>query len=139
MRSDSQESESSFGTFNGLQEAVDWFKKFDIPLYGIQKNPTQHTWTTSPKAYGQWMIDDIAVGTPLMICDAISNRPFVDWRKISALLLQYELIAPKDFHNCIEILGNWFARDKKLWEIDTLEKYEEYCNTLKIDGNYGNK
>src|ERR1035437_7362658 len=48
-----------------LTEAVDWFKKNEIPLFGIQINPNQRSWTTSPKAYGQLIIDDAALGCPL--------------------------------------------------------------------------
>jgi len=69
-----------------LQEAIDWFAKNDIPLYGIQTNPTQKDWTDSPKAYGQLMIDDTAVGCPLKIDKKISQRPFVDWEKVEELL-----------------------------------------------------
>ena len=48
-----------------LTDAVNWFKQNDIPLYGIQSNPTQKTWTTSPKSYAELMIDDSALGCPL--------------------------------------------------------------------------
>ena len=34
-----------------LQEAVDWFCKNVIPLYGVNHNPTQRGWTQSPKVY----------------------------------------------------------------------------------------
>jgi hypothetical protein len=34
---------------NGLGDAIKWFKDNDIPLYGVQTNPTQKHWTTSPK------------------------------------------------------------------------------------------
>jgi hypothetical protein len=47
---------------NYLTEALNWFKDNNIPLYGVQTNPTQHTWTTSPKAYAQLYIDDAALG-----------------------------------------------------------------------------
>lgn len=75
---------------NYLTDAVNWFKENDIPLYGIQTNPTQHTWTTSPKSYAQIMIDDSALGCPLSY-DAkgvFSNRPFVDWVRIRHLLVE---------------------------------------------------
>lgn len=70
-----------------LTQAVDWFKKQNIPLYGIQRNPTQDTWTTSPKAYGQIMIDDSAIGCPLIYDANYSDRPFVDWKKVEQLLI----------------------------------------------------
>src|SRR6476620_5961835 len=50
---------------NFLTDAVEWFKSNDIPLYGIQINPQQTEWTTSPKAYAQLYIDDAAYGCPL--------------------------------------------------------------------------
>jgi len=70
---------------NYLTDAVEWFKQNDIPLYGIQKNPTQHTWTTSPKAYGQIMIDDSALGCPLEY-PKDGTRPFVKWDLVRQLL-----------------------------------------------------
>ena len=73
---------------NHLSDAVSWFKKHGIPLYGIQKNPTQHTWTSSPKAYGQIMIDDSAVGCPLIYStfNGVEQRPYVDWQKVREIL-----------------------------------------------------
>jgi hypothetical protein len=62
-----------------LTDAIRWFANNDIPLYGIQKNPTQHSWTTSPKSYAQLMIDDSALGCPLKMDLLVSKRPFVDW------------------------------------------------------------
>lgn len=73
-----------------LDEAVNWFKKNEIPLYGIQTNPTQHTWTTSPKAYGQLIIDDICLGIPLV--KKMSTRPYVDWVKVKEILIQEEIL-----------------------------------------------
>jgi len=73
-----------------LDEAVNWFKKNEIPLYGIQTNPTQHTWTTSPKAYGQLIIDDICLGIPLV--KKMSTRPYVDWVKVKEILIQKEIL-----------------------------------------------
>lgn len=75
---------------NYLTDAVNWFKENDIPLYGIQTNPTQHTWTTSPKSYAQIMIDDSAVGCPLSydVKGVFSTRPFVDWVRVRHLLVE---------------------------------------------------
>lgn len=41
-----------------LTETVDWFREHGIPLYGVQCNPTQFNWKTSPKSYAEIMIDD---------------------------------------------------------------------------------
>ena len=75
-----------------LSDAVKWFEMNDIPLYGIQTNPTQSKWTLSPKAYGQLIIDDAALGCPLMMNEEISNRPFVDWNKVKMLLIKMGVI-----------------------------------------------
>lgn len=74
-----------------LTEAVSWFKKNDIPLYGIQSNPTQLSWTTSPKSYAQLMIDDSAFGCPLVFNPEYSSRPYVDWDKVEEGLEQMGL------------------------------------------------
>lgn len=77
-----------------LSDAVQWFKDNDIPLYGIQKNPTQHTWTSSPKAYGNLIIDDSGLGIPLIMpIEGVDNwRPYVDWAGVRELLSIYGLM-----------------------------------------------
>lgn len=74
---------------NYLSDAINWFKENEIELYGIQTNPTQHTWTTSPKALGNLIIDDTGINIPLLYNPNISNRPYVDWNKIEFLLKNY--------------------------------------------------
>ncbi len=90
MRSDIAESEKNNEEMlirpgNYLTDAINWFKRHEIPLYDIQKNPTQHTWTTSPKAYADLYIDDSALGCPLSRLME-EPRPFVDWKKVKELL-----------------------------------------------------
>lgn len=75
-----------------LTDAVNWFKENDIPLYGIQTNPTQHHWTESPKSYAQLMIDDSALGCPLKMDLTLSDRLFVDWEKVEYELKMMKLI-----------------------------------------------
>ena len=77
MRSDMGVKSGKFKS--GLTDAVNWYKQNDIPLFGIQTNPTQHEWTDSPKAYGQLIIDDAAAFAPLKLDLSYSNRPFIDW------------------------------------------------------------
>lgn len=67
-----------------LDDAVNWFKQRNIPLYGIQTNPTQKAWTSSPKAYCNVYIDDAALGCPLIKGD--HNRPYVDWLRVEHIL-----------------------------------------------------
>jgi hypothetical protein len=71
-----------------LNDAIKWFLDNDIPLYGVQTNPTQLEWTESPKAYGQLIIDDIALGIPLKMDLSMSKRPFVDWPEVEKLLIK---------------------------------------------------
>lgn len=73
-----------------LDHAVEWFKKHDIPLHGINVNPQQHEWTTSPKAYGQLYIDDAALGIPLIHPEG--DRPHVDWEAVRSLLIEKHII-----------------------------------------------
>ena len=80
---------------NYLDDAVNWFKENDIPLYGIQTNPTQHTWTTSPKAYCQLYIDDAGLGIPLMTDLALSERPYVDWYMAEQILFNIHALKTK--------------------------------------------
>lgn len=75
-----------------LSEAVNWFKLNNIPLFGIQTNPTQHTWTNSPKAYAHIYIDDAALGCPLKYDLNLSDRPFVDWVKVRKILVNQKIL-----------------------------------------------
>ena len=64
-----------------LDDAVEWFASRDIPLHGIQRNPTQDRWTSSPKAYAQLYIDDAAFGCPLL--GDHPRRMVVDWEAVA--------------------------------------------------------
>ena len=68
-----------------LEEAVHWFDENRISLYGIQRNPTQGSWTSSPKAYAKIYIDDAALGCPLLP-GLKGERPYVDWTAVELLL-----------------------------------------------------
>lgn len=104
MRSDVENPQSNDETIiakggNYLTDAVNWFKENEIPLYGIQKNPTQDSWTHSPKAYGQIIIDDAALGCPLTYYKPNAglellkkNRPFVDWVKVRKWFVEMGLL-----------------------------------------------
>lgn len=64
-----------------LQDAIGWFAKNEIPLYGIQRNPEQSSWTSSPKALADLYIDDAGIGCPLV--RKRGERPYIDWEAIS--------------------------------------------------------
>ena len=67
-----------------LDDAVKWFAAAGIPLWGVQRNPEQSTWTDSPKCYAQVYIDDAALGAPL--CHPLGERPYLDWDGARILL-----------------------------------------------------
>ena len=69
-----------------LADAIKWFIDNDIPLFGANENPTQKSWTTSPKVHANIYIDDAALGCPLKMDNAISNKPFVDWVMVEEIL-----------------------------------------------------
>ena len=70
-----------------LQDAIDWFKENEIPLWGINENPKQKEWTSSPKVYANIYIDDAALGTPLIYAkEGELYRPYVDWNRMRTLL-----------------------------------------------------
>jgi len=71
---------------NYLSDAMEWFHLNEIPVWGIQTNPEQSTWTTSPKAFAHIYIDDSALGCPLKYDTEVSNRAFVDWEKVEQIL-----------------------------------------------------
>lgn len=75
-----------------LNEAVNWFSANDIPLFGVQTNPTQSAWTNSPKAYGNIYIDDAALGCPLKFNITYHDKPFVDWDVVKELLINKNLL-----------------------------------------------
>lgn len=74
-----------------LTDAVNWFKTNNIPLWGIQVNPQQHFWTSSPKAYADLYIDDAALGCPLVYPEN-SEPPYADWVAIERFLVEMSII-----------------------------------------------
>jgi hypothetical protein len=96
MRSDKQEVLTDHYEIHSkaesyLTEAVNWFKDNGIPLYGIQTNPSQKSWTSSPKAYAEMYIDDAALGCPLVYPGGV-ERPYVDWVKVREILIDRGII-----------------------------------------------
>lgn len=88
-----------------LDAAVKWFADNGIPLFGIQKNPTQGTWTSSPKSYAELMIDDSALGCPLMydvqMVDGENlkriGRPYVNWERVAEILEEKGIIREEEY------------------------------------------
>lgn len=74
-----------------LQEAIEWFNKNDIPLFGVNENPAQFDWTDSPKPFAHLYIDDSALGCPKMM-DERSSRAFVNWPEIDRIFKKTGII-----------------------------------------------
>lgn len=68
-----------------LADAVGWFALNKIPLFGINGNPEQKSWTESPKAYAHLYVDDAALGAPLLN-GLKGEKPFIDWPAVERLL-----------------------------------------------------
>ena len=77
-----------------LQPALDWFEARGLPLYGVNENPTQKEWTSSPKVYGNLYIDDGALGAPLKV-DA-KGYAYMDWDKVAKHLYYMGLLTDND-------------------------------------------
>lgn len=75
-----------------LDDAVQWFIDNDIPLYGVNENPSQKSWTASPKVYAHLYIDDAALGCLLKMDNAVSDRPFVNWDAVEEHLMLNRII-----------------------------------------------
>ena len=75
----------------GLDEAVRWLVWHEITLHGINHNPDQDSWSTSPKAYGHLYIDDAAFGCPLSTVQGFA-RPSVNWEIVGPAVLHMIMI-----------------------------------------------
>jgi hypothetical protein len=63
-----------------LDEAVEYCRQSGIIFTGVNENPSQKIWTTSPKCYANLYIDDAAYGCPLIYPKG--ERPYVDWMTV---------------------------------------------------------
>lgn len=70
-----------------LQQAINYCKDNGVDFWGINCNPDQEEWTSSPKAYANVYIDDAACNATLI--NNPNGRPYLDW-----LVVRHNLIAP---------------------------------------------
>ena len=70
-----------------LTEAVKWFKRHNIPLFGVQEHPR---YPKSKKLVYNLIIDDRAIGIPLI--EPKNEEPYVDWIKLREILIKYKII-----------------------------------------------
>jgi hypothetical protein len=85
------------GSGKELDDAIEWFKTNNIPLWGINNNPAQKAsgWSISNKQHALLYIDDAALGAPLAMNPDLSNRPFIHWPTAQERLIQMGLIKTK--------------------------------------------
>lgn len=93
-----------FRTETSLEEAERWFKERDLPLYGTNAHDQEEDQVGySRKIVGDFLIDDTAIGTPLVWGNAeyasydtgeikTVYTHCVDWRKIEEILREMKLL-----------------------------------------------
>lgn len=74
-----------------LTQAAEYVESNGVKLFGLNHNPEQDSWTTSPKAYAHFYVDDAAIGCPL-IAYAHMDRLCVDWPETRKLMVQRNLL-----------------------------------------------
>lgn len=70
-----------------LEDAVRYLRDREVKLFGVNENPEQKSWTSSPKAYAHIYIDDAAYGCPLLPGED-GGRDYVDWSKVGPAILK---------------------------------------------------
>jgi len=97
-----------------LQPALDWFKERDIPLFGVNENPSQKTWTSSSKVYGNIYIDDAALGAPLKTDDS-DAPPFIDWGVAAIHLFYHGCLTERDIIGLVQegVIGKELVKVKQ--------------------------
>lgn len=70
---------STMRSDEALAEAVEFCRKNGIELYGVNNNPEQKSWTSSPKIYSHIHIDDTNACCPLRESAKMGGRSYVDW------------------------------------------------------------
>ena len=83
-----------------LKPALEWFENNIIPLYGVNENPSQKEWTSSPKVHGNLYIDDSALGAPVK-ADSL-GAACLDWSMVSLYLMLAGLLSETDIIELLE-------------------------------------
>lgn len=86
---------SQKGDVDYATQASLWFHDNRIPLWALNCNPDQASWSNSPKSYAHLYIDDAALGCPLVFNATIHSRPFVDWDVLLTMLPWYLKTLPQ--------------------------------------------
>ncbi len=75
MRSDSAVFKSA------LTDAKKYLFEAGVSIYAVNENPSQQSWTSSPKVYADVYVDDSAFGCPLIYPKGFA-KPCVDWNTV---------------------------------------------------------
>lgn len=77
---------SNFDGASYLDDAIDKIEEHfpSLDWHGINRRPTQHEWSSSPKAYATYYVDDAAIGCPVIIPEG--RRQYVDWDRMGPYL-----------------------------------------------------
>ena len=70
-----------------LTQAVEFCESRGITFDGVNEGPGDRSWTTSPKMYAHYYVDDAAFGCPT-IERSWAHRPFVNWAIVGPALLR---------------------------------------------------
>lgn len=81
------------GIINTQKEAEEWFKKENIPLYGINCNPYQSEWTKSNKVFAHYYIDDQNLGVNRM---DDGEKYYINWFSVVDSLKNLNIISQKE-------------------------------------------
>lgn len=84
--------------FNHLNEAVDWFNRNGVPLFGVNYNKDA-TFSNSPKVHADLFIDDRGLGIPLKRDH--NNVEYVDWEGVVSILAIKGLVNSEDYNSLI--------------------------------------
>lgn len=84
------------GMINTQEEAEEWFRKENIPLYGINYNPDQSNWTMSKKVFAHYYIDDQTLGT-FKIKDPDNGGYYINWYVIAQDLRILGIISSEEW------------------------------------------
>lgn len=75
----------------GLEEAIEFCKNNELDISGFNVIPEQKEYSESPKMDYDLVIDDKALGCPLLL-DKTTNDVYVDWARVAIMLRQNGII-----------------------------------------------
>lgn len=94
MRSDRVLENGSMAFY--LRDALDFCSERGVTFWGVNHNPEQKSWTTSPKVYAHNYVDDAGIGAPLLYGD---YGGVIDWSKVGPEVLR-NIEARKKLFQC---------------------------------------